>query len=204
MKRKKQDESTEPEDQVTGEGAKDAEDTLESVRTQRDEYLDLWRRAQADYKNLRRRGLADLEAGVRRSMLPLLENLLLVLDYLDMALSTPTPNEETKNFAIGVQMTRDQFLAALRQEEVVEIPTDGAFDPDLHQAVAVVEAEDAEPGAIVETVRKGYTWRGSVLRHAQVRVVAGQKIAGPGGDPADEQEVIEDAPDDAMRAAERD
>lgn len=140
------------------------------LAAQRDEYLALWKRAQADYKNLRRRALADLEAGVRRSMLPLLESLLLVLDHLDMALASPTESQDAKNFAVGVQMTRDQMLAALEREEVREIPTDGAFDPELHQAVGTATDTDAEPGTIAETVRKGFTWRETVLRHAQVRV----------------------------------
>ena len=147
------------------------EDPAELAR-QRDEFLGLWKRAQADYKNLRRRGLADLEAGIRRSLQPLLENMLLVLDHLDMALSSPTESEDAKNLAIGVKMTRDQFAAALEREDVQEIPTDGAFDPELHQAVAKVEDSGAEPGTIVETVRKGYRWRDVVLRHAHVRVAA--------------------------------
>ncbi len=149
-----------------------APETLEGLRSERDEYLALWKRAQADYKNLRRRALAELEAGVRAGMLPLLENLLLVLDHLDMALAAPTPSEDAKNFAVGVQMTRDQLQAALEREDVSEIETGGPFDPELHQAVATVPSETTEPGSIVETVRKGYTWRETILRHAQVRVAA--------------------------------
>ena len=149
------------------------DDAEKSLEAQRDEYLAMWKRAQADYKNLRRRGQADLEAGIRRSMQPLLDKLLLVLDHLDMALAAPTPTEETRNFAIGVQMTRDQLMNALEQEQVIEIDTEGSFDPELHQAVEMVENSGLEPGSIVETLRKGYTWRGVVLRYAQVRVAAG-------------------------------
>ena len=149
-----------------------AEETPELIAAKRDEYLELWKRAQADYKNLRRRGQADLEAGIRRSMQPLLDSLLLVLDHLDMALSAPTPTDETRNFAIGVQMTRDQLMTALQAEQVTEIETTGEFDPESHQAVEMVTDTTEEPGVIVETVRKGYTWRGVVLRFAQVRVAA--------------------------------
>lgn len=152
------------------------EATLESVMAERDEYLELWKRAQADYKNLRRRAQAELEAGTRRAMQPLLDSLLLVLDHLDMALMAPTPNDETKNYAVGVEMTRNQLVTALRQEGVVEISTQGAFDPELHQAVSTVESPDVEPGAIVATIRKGYTWNDLVLRPAHVSVAAA-----PGG-----------------------
>ncbi|MFT5284502.1 MAG: molecular chaperone GrpE [Planctomycetota bacterium] len=160
-----------------------------SPEAQRDEYLELWKRAQADYKNLRRRGQADLEAGIRRSMQPLLDKLLLVLDHLDMALSAPTPTDETRNFAIGVQMTRDQMMSALTQEQVTEIATDGIFDPEIHQAVEMVNDSGSEPGAIVETLRKGFTWRGVVLRFAQVRVAADDSASESSDD-----ETAEDTP----------
>ena len=161
----------------TGEASQNTEETPDQILEKRDEYLELWKRAQADYKNLRRRGQADLEAGIRRNMQPLLDSLLLVLDHLDMALTAPTPTEETRNFAIGVQMTRDQLLSALLQEQVLEIVTDGEFDPELHQAVEMVTGSDSEPGNIVETVRKGYSWRGVVLRFAQVKVAASNETA---------------------------
>ncbi len=161
----------------TGEASQNTEETPDQILEKRDEYLELWKRAQADYKNLRRRGQADLEAGIRRNMQPLLDSLLLVLDHLDMALTAPTPTEETRNFAIGVQMTRDQLLSALLQEQVLEITTDGEFDPELHQAVEMVTDSDSEPGNIVETVRKGYSWRGVVLRFAQVKVAASDETA---------------------------
>lgn len=164
-----------------------AELSVEQLAAERDEYLELWKRAQADYKNLRRRGMADLEAGVRRSMQPLLDNLLLVLDHLEMALASPVESEDAKNFAIGVELTRKQLLAALAQEEVAEISTDGEFDPEAHQAVEMVADSDAEPGTIVATVRKGYRWRGVVLRYAQVRVAAGPADGESTGDATAEE-----------------
>ena len=129
-----------------------------------------WMRAQADYQNQRRRAHADLESGIKRHISPLLEELLFVLDFLDMALASPATNDETKNLVMGVQMTRTKFVQALENANVREIPTDGAFDPALHDATEVRETEDAEPGAIVATMRKGYTWKDHVLRHAQVAV----------------------------------
>jgi len=167
-----------PDAPATTEAAADGDESPESLRSQRDEYLAAWQRAQADYRNLRRRAEADLEAGLKRSMQPLLENLLLVLDHLDMALSAPTGSEESRNFAVGVQLTRDQLVRALEQEEVVAVRETGLFDPEIHQAVAMVETDEAEPGQIVECIRRGFTWRGQVLRYGQVRVAAGAGSAG--------------------------
>ncbi len=131
-----------------------------------------WLRAQADYRNLKRRALTDHELSLQRTMQPLLEELLLVLDFLDMALMSPAESPETKNLVMGVQMTRTKFVQALDASDVTEIATKGAFDPAIHDATDTEVTEDVEPGTIVRTVRRGYTWQGRVLRPAQVVVAA--------------------------------
>jgi molecular chaperone GrpE len=152
----------------------DTEETeLEGLVRERDDYLARWQRAAADYKNLQRRSRDDVEAAVRRTMMPLLENLLLVLDHLDLALTTKVESDDASALAEGVRLTRDQFLQGLQQEGVEPIPDGGAFDPAVHEAVAAVEVEDAEEGSVVATVRRGFTWRGLVLRHAHVKVARG-------------------------------
>ena len=144
-----------------------------------------WLRAQADYKNLRRRGQLDYEAGLQRALQPLFEELLLVHDFLDMALASPTTTDEARNLALGVEMTRTKLVQALEQAGVKSIPTDGLFDPALHDATEAREDPGAEPGTVVETVRRGYTWRDSVLRHARVVVAAGPEDAEPEETPRD-------------------
>ena len=165
----------EAEAQATDEALVD-DDSPEALRAQRDEYLARWQRAQADFQNLRRRAAADLEAGLRRSMMPLLEGLLIVMDQLDMALSTPVETDEAKNLAVGVRMTRDQFMQSLAQEGVEVIDETAEFDPALHEAVAAVDSPGAEPGSIVATVRRGYRWHGQVLRHAHVKVAKAAEV----------------------------
>jgi molecular chaperone GrpE len=129
-------------------------------------------RSQADYQNLRRRSLSDLESNLRRHVQPLLEELLLVLDFLDMALASPAESEEARNLVVGVQMTRTKFVQALQASDVEEIPTQGRFDPGVHDASETRPGKGVEPGTILETLRKGYTWQGRVLRPAQVVVAS--------------------------------
>ena len=147
-----------------------AQETLESLRAERDELAERLQRVAADYQNLRRRGLSEAEERLRRSMQPLLGKMLIVLDYLDLALSSPAATPEARNLALGVRLTRDQFVQALEQEDVRPIPASERFDPALHEATVTVPRDDLAPGTIVEVVRAGYTWRGEVLRHAQVKV----------------------------------
>lgn len=143
----------------------------DALRAERDEYLQQWKRAQADYQNLRRRNQLDFETAQRRGFERLFGNLLLVLDSLDMALAAPASSEDARALAAGVRLTRDQLLAALEAEELRPMNEGGAFDPALHQAVAE-EAAPGEAGRILATLRRGYTWKGAVLRPAQVRVSA--------------------------------
>jgi molecular chaperone GrpE len=158
---------------VSAEELESALDTIEKLTIERDEYLAKYQRAHADCQNIRRRAGEDIEDRVKRRLQPLLEELLLVLDNLEMALMCPAESQETKNLYMGVKMTRDQLLTALGSEDVQRIVPAGAFDPAQHQAMEVVEDTDAPPGHVVDVTRHGYTWRDNVLRSAQVRVAPG-------------------------------
>lgn len=189
---------------------------VEKLTTERDEFVAKYQRAHADMVNMRRRATEDNEDRVRRRMQPLLDALLLVMDNLEMALMCPTDSQDAKNIAIGVEMTKNQLLTALGVEDVQRIEASGPLDPRIHQAVAVVEDADAEPGHIVETTRNGYMWRDTVLRSAQVKVAPGEPAMpesepepepeAPAEEPTaespevEEQEAPDDAPSDEERA----
>lgn len=162
-----------------GEGAATGpEDELEALRSERDEFEQKWLRAQADFQNLRRRMGAEIDAAVARAKSDVLTEAVTVLDYLDMALAAPVTTEEAKNLKIGVEMTRGQLQALFDRLGVTPIDATGSFDPALHQAVATVETDELEPGAIVDVVRGGYRMGETVLRYAQVRVAAAPDGAG--------------------------
>lgn len=169
--------------------SEDAADA-EELREQRDKYLEMWQRANADYQNLRRRGLADLELASRRAKESLLHELLRVLDYLEMALATECRGEEGRNLLVGVRMTRDELVGVLEREGVRPVPDGGAFDPRLHQAVSAVETDEVEPGQVLATVRRGYVLGEHPLRHAQVQVstAPGEAGAAPAEDLSPESE----------------
>lgn len=129
-------------------------------------------RVQADYQNLRRRVSSDIDAAVARASGPLLTDLLLVLDYLDMALASPCTSDDAKNLHAGVEMTRTQLWRALEREGVTVARESGAFDAAIHQATETLETNDRPAGEIVATLRRGFLRRGAILRPAQVRVTA--------------------------------
>ena len=165
------------------------EDPLARAERERDEAIANWQRARADYKNLNRRSLETIDAAVGRARTEVLGELLLVLDYLDMALMAECTSDEAKNLHYGVSLTRDQMLGVLERFEVKPIEELETFDPAIHQARSKVEDPEREEGEIVEVVRKGYRIGEQVLRHAQVHVVGVEEPSpAPSQEPAPEAE----------------
>jgi molecular chaperone GrpE len=152
------------------------------LERERDEHLQNWKRATADYQNLRRRLQSDIDAASQRSKQPLLLDLLLVLDYLEMALKSPATTAEAKNLHGGVELTRDVLLRTLERENVRPVAESGAFDASVHQAVESVATSERAPGTILETLRRGFTSNGQVLRPAQVRVAVAESSDASDGD----------------------
>lgn len=148
------------------------EERLDAAILERDENHKNWQRALADYQNLRRRLASDVDDAVKRGKKALVSDLLLVLDYLDMALAAPATNAETTALRAGVELTRQQLWAALQKEGVTLVRESGAFDATWHDCAERVETRAAPEGRILAVLRQGYAWQGAVLRPAQVRVAA--------------------------------
>ena len=142
----------------------------ELVQRERDEFYENWRRTQADFQNHRRRQAQVIEASVKAARRELFGELLLVLDYLDMALLSPVETPEGKNLLMGVQMTRNQMMQFLQKYEVELIESEGLFDPARHEAIERILDSEHPAGTIVQTVRRGYMAGADVLRHAHVKV----------------------------------
>ncbi|NUP96932.1 MAG: nucleotide exchange factor GrpE [Planctomycetaceae bacterium] len=151
----------------------------ERLRAERDDLLTQLARARADYQNLRKRTQVDIDNSVRRSLEGLLSGILVIVDHLDFALASPVESDDGKALAKGVELTRLQLQQVLAQENVQPIADTLAFDPNLHEAVSMVESSERKPGEIVATLRRGWTWRGQVLRAAQVQVAKAAPASTP-------------------------
>lgn len=161
-----------PQKQAAASAELSGEERIASLEERCEDLQNRWMRAQADYQNLRRRSAAELEDSLLRQMQPLLGELLLVLDYLDLALQSPATTEEAKNLAAGVQMTRAKLAQVLESADVKRIDATGSFDPALHEASRSEPTSEVPPNTIVSTVRPGFTWQGRILRPARVVVAA--------------------------------
>ena len=129
-------------------------------------------RAQAEMQNLRRRAERDVENAHKFALEKITQELLPVVDNLERALGAmDTADEKTKSLAEGVEMTLSSFVKALEKFKIEQVSPEGEpFDPQLHQAMSMVENDDVEPNTVVAVMQKGYTLHGRLVRPAMVMV----------------------------------
>ena len=149
----------------------EAEDPLARTQRERDEYLDLARRAQADFENYRKRAAKEAAVAGERAKSGLIRELLPIVDNLERALSSAEEGEQ--HLAEGVRLVHAELIAVLERNGVEQFDPQGArFDPTEHEALSTREQDGAESGVVLDVVEKGYKLNGTVLRPARVVVSA--------------------------------
>jgi molecular chaperone GrpE len=147
-------------------------DALVRTAEERDQYLALAQRTQADFENYRKRVAREAAAAQERGVTGLAKELLPALDNLDRALDAAAKDDPLLE---GVRLVRAELSAALARVGIESFcPIGEAFDPELHEAVATAEqGEDGHPsGSIVEVYQHGYRLGNSIIRPARVVVAA--------------------------------
>lgn len=156
--------------------AKDSKQTtldpaeIEKITAERDELSDKYIRAQAEIVNMRRRNEKEQASLLKYDGQKLAKAILPALDNLERALTVEA--EHSEQLLKGVEMVQKDLLKALKENNIAEIEADGQkFDPNLHQAVQTVPADDDHPAdTVVKVFQKGYILKDRVLRPAMVVV----------------------------------
>jgi molecular chaperone GrpE len=140
----------------------------EEVAAARDAAL----RATADAQNVKRRAEQDVEKARKFALEQFARELLPVVDNLERALeATAGQDAAVKPFAEGVELTLKSFLDALKKFNITPVDPQGEpFDPNLHQAMSMVENSAVEPNSVIAVMQKGYTLNGRLLRPAMVMI----------------------------------
>ena len=143
---------------------------LSQLEAERDEYLAMLRRVQADFENYRKRVIKEQTALVDRATEGLIEQLLPVLDSFELALKNgDAAGSDVENVRKGVELVYAEVLGVLEKAGLSRVEAEGKpFDPNVHEAV-MQEEGDGEP-VVSEVLRTGYTLKGRVLRPAMVKV----------------------------------
>jgi molecular chaperone GrpE len=144
---------------------------LAARAAQRDEYLALAQRTQADFENYRKRVARDGATAESRGLVRLARELLPALDNLERALTHADDADADPLLIEGLRLVQRELLGALERVGVEAYGEPGEqFDPELHEAVAQRPVEGRAPGEIVEVYQAGYRLAGGLVRPARVLV----------------------------------
>lgn len=148
-------------------------DALREMLAKEQEQLDECRgrllRLHADFDNFRRRTRKEKEEWFRQASEDVVSALLPVLDNFDRALSAP--GSDLNSFVAGVRMIYRQLEDVLAEQGLESMTSEGTnFDPECHDCVERVEDSEKPDNIVVEELRRGYYYKGKVLRPAMVRV----------------------------------
>lgn len=146
-------------------------DELAAAQRERDEYLDALQRLKAEFDNYRKRVARDQRELAARAHERLVGELVPVLDDLERALEAAAEHQEAR-LEEGVRLVHRSLAALLAREGLVEVETDGMFDPHSQEAL-LAQPSDAEEGTVLQVVQKGYRLGDRVLRPARVVVSQG-------------------------------
>jgi len=171
------DTATEGTESVTADAAQgDNDASPEELMAKLEEDLNAARdaalRAQADAQNIKRRAEQDVEKARKFALESFCKELLPVVDNLERTLAVTAGHDESvKPIIEGVELTLKSFTDALRKFNIDPVDPQGEpFDPQLHQAMSLVENPDVEPNTVIAVMQKGYTLNARLVRPAMVMV----------------------------------
>lgn len=144
----------------------------EAVEAELAKVKDQLLRTIAESENIRRRASRDVENAHKFAVEKLLNDLFPVLDSLEKAVETATQTTGAEAIAEGVELSLKMFVSTLEKSGVAQIdPLGEPFDPQHHEAMAMVPNPDAEPNSVMEVMQKGYLLNKRLVRAAKVIVV---------------------------------
>ncbi len=140
----------------------------EKLEKEKKEYMFLM----AEFDNFRKRTLKEKSEIIKNASENVLKGLLPIVDDFERGLAAIKESEGAEAVKEGMVLIYNKLVKFLEQNQVKAIDSTGkAFDPELHEAIAMVPTEDeALKGKVIDTPTKGYTINDKVLRYAKVAV----------------------------------
>jgi molecular chaperone GrpE len=147
-------------------------DAAEELAKVKDQLL----RTVAEMENVRRRAQRDVENAHKFAVEKLLGELLPVVDSLEKAEELAKTTDNADSMAEGISLSLKLFVSTLEKSGIALVdPLGEPFDPQLHEAMAMVPNPDAEPNSVIDVMQRGYTLNGRLVRAAKVVVVKGEQ-----------------------------
>src|SRR5882672_11475536 len=150
-------------------GVTPAVSETEKLRVERDALLDRLARLQAEFDNARKRATREQQEFREFAAADVIKNILPVLDSFERALKAPAGDSD--DLRSGLELIYRQFQDALQKMGVRPIESVGEpFDPRVHEAIEMVDTNEAEDHHVLDELQRGYNYKGRLLRPAMVRV----------------------------------
>ena len=136
------------------------------------EYWDQLLRLRADFENTKKRLERDKTDAIRFANERLLAEILPIVDNLDRAMTSLAEGHDPAKVKQGLEIAQAELHQVLELHGVQVVKADPGmeFDPQIHEAVAVVEDERVREGTIVDEIQKGYLLNGRLIRPSRVRI----------------------------------
>lgn len=152
----------------------EAESELERLRSERAAYLDRAARIQAEFENFRKRAAREQQDFREYAVADAIKSLLPILDSVDRA--SKTTDTSAEDLRAGIELIDKQFHDALARLGVQPVPAEGQpFDPNLHQAIQMVDTTESPDNQVIDELQRGYRLKDRLLRPAMVRVARNAK-----------------------------
>ena len=157
-------------------------------------------RATAEAENVRRRADRSIENARKFALERFVEDLLPAVDSFERAVEAASGHAEGEGagasaIAEGIELSLKLLQGAMERQGIAVVDPIGApFDPNLHEAMTMVDNAEVEPGSVVDVFQKGYTVNGRLIRPARV-IVARQPAAPEEPSAGEEAEPASDGPE---------
>ncbi len=151
---------------------------LQALRKKAAEYDDLMdrlKRVTADYLNSQKRLEREMRERCNYAIESFAREILAVADDLARAIAAAREHETVETILEGLELVEKHLYAVLERYGVRPVKTEpgGIFDPEVHEAVSMLETDQHEPNRVLEELQRGFHIHGRLLRPARV-VVTGQ------------------------------
>lgn len=143
---------------------------VDKLAKERDELRDKYLRLMAEFDNFKKRNVRERMELLNTAAQDTLSALLPVVDDFDRAMNLTEEQKNSPAFQEGIQLVYQKLINTLKQRGLEVMDTNGQdFDPEFHEALTEIPAPSEElKGKIIDTIERGYTLKGKIIRHAKV------------------------------------
>ena len=164
-----------PADEAPADETAELREQLEEAQAQAAAERDRALRAVAEAENIRKRADRSIESAHKFALERFVGDLLPAIDSFERAVEAADAaepgNETAKAIGEGIALSLKLLGEALEKQGIAVVDPIGApFDPNLHEAMSMIDSATAEPGTVIEVFQKGYTVNGRLARPARVIV----------------------------------